>query len=80
MTYIAEVCRLTHPISPISLFFLWLRSYFRSGRADRGNRKWTGAPPCFASRIGTAASAIFTRARTAWEGRSRPNNPCGLFP
>ena len=34
-------------------------------------------PPYFASRIGTAASVNFTRARTAGEGRSRPNNPCG---
>ena len=36
-----------------------------------------GSAPPLASRIGTAGQADVHWRAIAWEGRSRPNNPCG---
>ena len=69
------VCQLTHVISPISLLLIQLRPYSRVRRADRGNRRWTGATPLFAARIGHGGVAQLTFAQHPLGGRSRPNCP-----
>ncbi len=52
----------------------------RSAVPIGGDRRWTGAPPLFASRIGTAVLRHLHLRNTPWEGRSRPKYPCGKAP
>ena len=56
---------------------LQLLSNSRLGRAARGILRTTGAPPLYASRIGTAGQADVHCRAIALEGRSRRNYPCG---
>ena len=69
--------RFTIPLSPISLSLFELRSNSRLRRAARGIRKWTGAPPLFASRIGILAGAVFTRAASPGKVAPVLNIPAG---
>ena len=55
-----------------------LRLASRRGGAERGIRRWTGAtPPFLVPGSGTAALRNSHLRNTPWEGRSRPNYPCG---
>ena len=76
-TYTAETCRLTRAISPISFSIMQLRPNFRVRRADRGNRKWTGAPPLFGARIGRGAAAQLTFAQHPLGGSLPSHVPGG---
>ena len=44
-TYIPKDCRLTHPVSPISFPFSWLRPNFRTPVAEPGSAEVDGSDP-----------------------------------